>query len=245
MDSERAAADRLAALLAGGSDGQPLTDRVCRAAVTLLPVSGAAISVSTGTAQLGAVSASDDLAARIEELQFTVGEGPGLAAFQAGSPVLVADLADPTDPVSARWPGFTAGAGALGLRAVFAFPLHIGAIALGALDLYRASPGLLDRAALTEALLVADAAALALLDLRAARSGDGIAAGMAARLLDGASFYRSEVHQAAGMIMVQLGVAVDTALVRLRAFAFAADRPIGEVARDVVGRQLRLDADNE
>jgi hypothetical protein len=49
------------------------------------------------------------------------------------------------------------------------------------------------------------------------------------------------VHQATGMVKVQLNVGIAEALVRLRAYAYAEERPIEDVARDVVGRRLRFD----
>jgi hypothetical protein len=58
-------------------------------------------------------------------------------------------------------------------------------------------------------------------------------------------FHRSQIHQASGMVMVQLGVSIEEALVRLRAYAFARGRPLGEIAGQIVERRLRLAVDNE
>lgn len=228
--------------LIGRGDPGTLPQRICLACVTLLPVTGAAISVRTGPGQLATVAASDDVAGRIEELQFTVGVGPCIDALNGGGPVLVRDVADTTDPVGARWPAFTGAAVGAGVRAVYAFPLSIGAIALGALNLYRDTPGLLSDTELSHALHVADATALALLDMRVAGSYDD-ADSTPSSPLDGGRFHLTEVYQATGMIMVQLGVSVEVALIRLRAFAFGHDRPIGDVARSVVVRRLRFDMD--
>ncbi len=46
------------------------------------------------------------------------------------------------------------------------------------------------------------------------------------------------MHQATGMILVQLGIPAQDAFVRLRAHTFATRRPLAEVARDVVVRRL-------
>ena len=89
----------------------------------------------------GVVCATDEVSARIEDLQFTLGEGVCVDAVQAGVPVLVGDLNDPGDIVTERWPTFMEGAARAGVRAVFAFPLRIGAITVGVLDLYRDRPG--------------------------------------------------------------------------------------------------------
>ena len=88
--------------------------------------------------------ATDDDSGRIEDLEFTLGEGPCIDVVRTSSPVLTADLNDWHDIIVECWPAFLEGAGAAGVRAVFAFPLRIGAITLGALDLYRDRPGDLD-----------------------------------------------------------------------------------------------------
>ena len=212
---------------------------LCELSARLLPVSGAGVSLMTEAGNRGTVSASDDTAAHIEELQFSLGEGPCVDAFTTNAPVLVGDLNDPADAASGRWPGFRDGAGEAGVRAIFAFPLHIGAIRLGVLDLYRDAPGELDLDDLTTALAIADAAALALLRY---------AADQAPQFTDDdtdRSSYRLEVHQATGMIRVQLGVSIQDAFVRLQAYAFSHARPISEVAADVVARRLRVDTEDE
>jgi AmiR/NasT family two-component response regulator len=52
--------------------------------------------------------------------------------------------------------------------------------------------------------------------------------------------YRSEIYQASGMVSFQMGISADEALVRLRAYAFAENRPLSDVAADIVHRRLRL-----
>jgi hypothetical protein len=79
------------------------------------------------------VYASDETAARIEELTLTVGEGPGLDAVRHGIPVLSSDLASPD--AQSRWPVFAPATAAIGALAVFALPLRIGAARLGTLRL--------------------------------------------------------------------------------------------------------------
>jgi hypothetical protein len=64
---------------------------------------------------------------------------------------------------------------------------------------------------------------------------------LAAELEAGADFH-SVVHQASGMVAAQLDVSIGQALIRLRAYAFGNDRPLSEVANDVVARKLRFDA---
>ena len=178
--------------------------------------------------------ASDELTARLEEIQFTTGEGPGWEDFRFGSPVLVPDL----EAATARWPGFAPAAVAAGARAVFALPLQAGAIRVGMLSLYRERPGSLTPAELADALVLADIALGMMLDAAA-----GISLLPEYRPLDGLSDSRAGVYQAAGMISVQLGVSLEVAFVRLRAHAFATGGALSDVADAVVTRDLRLDPD--
>ena len=150
-------------------------------------------------------------------------------------PVLEADLAG--DGMS-RWPLYAAAAHNEGLRAAFAFPLQIGAARLGVLDLHRREPGPLTAEELTRALTFADVATTLLLNAQKEAPP-----GAAADGLDEAMAYHYRLHQAQGMVMVQVGVTLAAALALLRAYAFSHDRHLDDVARDVVTRTLRLDED--
>ncbi len=171
--------------------------------------------------------------ARLDEIQFTLGEGPTVEAA-AGEFVLEADLAQPTRP---RSPAFTAAMADLGVAAVFAMPLHIGAIRLGVFTVYRIMAGSLTEEEFADALTFVDAATALMID-----SADGHRPVEVPRWLsDPPAGNRTAVHQATGMISVQLGVGLQEALVRLRAHAFRHDRPLHDVARDVVARRLRFE----
>jgi len=211
--------------------------RICQVCVELLEVAGAGISMVTQTGNRGAVCATDDVSAMIEELQFSLGEGPCVDAVNAGRPVLIPDLDQPASVDVQRWPAFMSVAAQAGIRAVFAFPLAVGAIRVGALDLYRRQPGELGGEQLAGALLAADAAAIALLSLDA----DG--PDMFNRDTGQRADYHLDVHRATGMVQEQLGISTADALLRLRAKAFADDRPIAEVAADVIHRRLRFDVE--
>lgn len=180
----------------------------------------------------GLIAATDGVAATVEALQFSTGEGPCVDASRWRRPVLQPDL--DTSSV-ARWPGFAAGAVNAGVRTVFAFPLHIGGIHLGVLDLHRNTAGSLTATELAEAVACADAATALLLHLqRRTPEGAALHPALADRL------GRIEVHQATGMVMVQARVSLADAMLLLRARAFADDRPIKDLARDVLIRTVRF-----
>jgi hypothetical protein len=225
-------------VLIAGERGAPAADRLCLACLPLLGVDAAAISLIDDGESRGTFGASDVAARLLDSLQFTAGEGPCLEAAQIMAPVLVADLHAQDEP---RWPAFKDAAERAGVRAVFALPIRVGMIGLGALDLFRSTPGALSAAQLTDALMVADAAAQILLDLvdeSSTTTGRGEPLAQWAQV---ASLSRAEVYQATGMIMAQLDLPPAAALVRLRAYAFANELTASEVAQLVTSRHLRLE----
>jgi hypothetical protein len=123
------------------------------------------------------------------------------------------------------------------VKAVFAFPLQVGSVRLGALNLHRDQAGPLNDEQYADALVLANLAAQSILLLQA-----NAPPGKLAAELESGSDLRFVVHQASGMVAAQLDVSVGQALVRLRAYAFGNDYPLTEVAKDVVSRKLRFDA---
>lgn len=223
----RVRADVVAALRDPAGAGEPLA-RACRACVALLPVDGASVSVMSGAEQRETLYASDDTVAAVESLQFTLGEGPCFEAFTQRRPVLVADLE--ADAGSA-WPVFATEIAAHPVGAIFAFPLQSGAVALGAMDLYRHEPGWLTPDDLATALQVVDIATLALLGLQhGASEGEWLA---------DLPRNREVVHQATGMLIAEYHIPAADALARLRGYAFAGGCMVEEVAEDLVARRLR------
>ncbi len=218
-----------------GDDAELGTQRLGQVSAEVTGSDGAGIMLMSGDLPQGTLTSTDQVSATIEELQFTLGQGPCVDAYHHDRPVAEPDLAE---PARLRWPAFSPPAVEAGVRAVFAFPLHLGQVRLGALDLYRDHPGGLDDDEHGDALAMADIATRAVLAMQA-----GAAPGqMAVELEAGADFY-FVIHQASGMVAAQLDVTVAQALIRLRAHAFSHDRSLQHVADDVVARTLRLDRD--
>lgn len=220
--------------------GVARAERLCQEAMTTVDVDGAGVSMMTSAGHRGTVCATDDVARRVEDLQFTLGEGPCFDAFTGGSPVLTADVNAALNAEDARWPVFTEAVAAAGVGALFALPLLIGAIPLGSLDLYRRRPEGLTPLQLRSAWKIADAAADALFDVRS-----GTAMDLPADTAPVGASYRLEVHQATGMVSVQLAVSIDEAFLRLQAFAYSRERNIDHVARDIVSGHLQLSPEED
>jgi hypothetical protein len=223
---------RILGLLSAGGETEPGPARLCEVCAEALTMTGAGVMLMSGDLAQGSVCSSNAVSALIEELQYTLGEGPCVDAYRSARPVLEPDLAA---PVVARWVGFSGPAVAAGARAVFGFPLRVGAIRLGALNVYREQPGPLSDDQHADALVMAGVAARAVLAMQAGAPPGSLAVELEA----GADFHLA-VHQAAGMVSAQLDVSVVEALIRLRAHAFAHDRRLTDVAQDVVARRLRF-----
>lgn len=226
----------LIALLDGHPDADPMSrvKRLCELCAQVAGVTGVALGITSGSTR-STVCATDEVSDRLEELQFTVGEGPSTAAVRDGSAVLTPSLDESED----RWPGFVPAALEAGAQAVFAFPLRIGAIHLGVLTLYRTTAGPLTFEQFRDAEILAEAASV-LLTLH--EVGEETAAAFVWMLGDDSRF-RPEVHQAVGATMVHLHVDARDAYARLCAFAYANGSSIGTVAHEIMARRLQLELD--
>jgi hypothetical protein len=241
MDSSNRLRRDLGAVMQGPGTAIDSANRLCQACVELLEVDAAAISVVFDGVTEATFGSSSELSRRIDELQYTFGEGPCLDAVRRGQPILVDHLGQSGDQ---RWPAFSAGALNSGVEAVFAFPVKLATSTLGALDLFRTSIGPLSELSLSGAQWAAELAALPLLDLAnedADREGTHPGNTGWDQL---SSWGRIEVYQATGMVMAQLEVGSAEALVRIRAYAFAHDRTASEVAWDITERKMRFEPED-
>ena len=194
-----------------------------------LPISGISISVIAELRRETTICVSDDLAGVIDELQFSLGEGPHWQAIRTGSPSIVSDVAN--DPHT-QWPMFGEAVNNLGVGALFSFPLTLGVAVVGVADMYRGTAGIFSPDDLDTAARLSLAASAPAVQ-RATQSAD-----RDSRMPGAAPELRREVQQATGMILVQLDITATEALSRLKAHSYSTGRPIDKVARDVVSRRL-------
>jgi len=220
----------LAELIGGTDDDRPSLTTICRSASRMLRMSGASV-VLMGEATFPSVAGAYGVSVTVQDLEYTLGQGPASDAYAEGKPVLVDDVG----LSSSMWPQFTRAVTQEGIQSIYALPLRLGAIKLGVLVLYRDEPGVFEGKELAAALLVAELVANQVLDMQAGALSESLAWGLEV------DDYRAVVHQATGMISVQLGCPIGEALARLRGRAFANEQPIDQVATEVVTRQLRFD----
>ena len=206
--------------------------RLCRAVTDALILRGAAVHLMTQAQGAGVAASSDAESRAVAELQFTSNEGPAVVAFRTRRPVLVPELRRAAD----RWPGFCALALERGVDGVFAFPLQEGAVSFGVLELYANGHGPLDAPGTAMAATFARAATELLLDGDTITSAGELDAGLSTSLVD-----RLRIHQAQGMVMVDLRVTLGEALTRMRARAFSSGTTLLEVADQVIAGTLNAD----
>jgi len=208
---------------------------LCDPFVESLPVSGAAISVMSGAVGQSTVSSSNAVAARLDELQFDLGEGPCWQAFKTRRPALSFNLRTGDNN---EWPVFAEAVRsdtvASDVSAIFAFPLTVGSLDIGAVDLYTTSPVDLTPQQVAGATSLAEVAAWQVLRrVLSEQDVDALGGEQSA-----ARSSRREVHQATGMVLAQLNISAEDAALLLRAHAFASGRSVREIATDVVERRL-------
>ena len=240
----------LGAAVAGSAPGLAAANQLCAACVDLLGVDGAAISMVFHGVSQGTYGSSSEASRRLDEYQFTFGQGPCLDAAADGSVVQSPDLETADEQ---RWPLFTDAVLDDGIRAVFALPIKLASSCVGALDLFRARPGLLAGDELAGGRLAAELAALPLLTLLSQiPEGEGLDDHtLGTDIADDDSvdvlldMDRLEVYQASGMLIAQLDVGPAEALMRLRAHAIATGRTASDVARAVIDEGLELERDDD
>ncbi|GAA2724658.1 GAF and ANTAR domain-containing protein [Cellulomonas aerilata] len=230
----------LATAMSGAGSALEAADRLCRACVDLLDVDGASISVADQGTTRGTFGSSSELSRRMDEYQFTLGEGPCLDAVRDGVPVMVADLSDASHD---RWPAFSGAVMESGIHAVFALPVQVATTPVGALDLFNRRIGPLTDTALTGGLVAAELAALPLLDVMNAHGDLDAHAEAEYGWEQLTSLQRVEVYQATGMLIAALDISPAEALVRLRANAYTRGMTASELAWEILERRVNLNND--
>jgi hypothetical protein len=232
--------DRLLRILTQLSEDRDATssaDGLPHACAEIAAMTGATITVGDEVGAPGAVYSSDPVSAKLADLELTLGEGPGVDAQRRQLLVAEPDLASTVD---GRWPAYAPLADAAGAHAVFAIPVAIGPNQVGGLTLYRDAPGPLTEDQHADVLVLGEVTAKALLGFQEQSTN-----GHHPLESEDLTTFRSVVHQASGMLAVQLGLSVSDGLARLRAHAFSHDLTISAAATEVVARRLRLQPEGD
>lgn len=227
-------ADRISAAIldvAHGEGALMAVRHACDACASAMGTGAVGLYVDGALGVLEPVHATDPVSGHLVDSQVVVGEGPATDVLATGAPVLAPDLADSL----ARWPAFAPAALEAGVSAVFAFPLVMGTVLVGALEIHRADKGGLSIDEVADALWFADATTLMLLD---SDQYDGPTEDP-----DWFGVAWAVVHQAVGKVSVQLHADLTEAFARMRAHTYLAGISLSEVAGDVIANRLRFTPD--
>jgi hypothetical protein len=226
--------ERIVEQLLGGDPHQEKLRRVCDVCTDVIGVDGSALILVGGDLAPRVVGDMNPVSGRLAKLETTLCEGPSADAHRLGEPQLEPYL---DDDGQRRWPAFAAAGLDLGVAAVFAFPLRLGGLRLGTLNLHRDHAGPLEDSEVGEAVATSAVVSRAILLLEADAPDERLGVEMHA-----ADDLRSVVNQACGMAAVQLDTSVLRGALRLRIHAFSTSARLVDVAHDVVARRLRFDA---
>jgi NADH:ubiquinone oxidoreductase subunit 3 (subunit A) len=222
----------IAAMFSVAPAHQKARDTLCTRCQALLSVAGATISLMTDE-HMTSLCVSDAPMTALEDLQFTVGEGPTIEAFETGNPALEPQL---RTALADRWPRLAGLLVDFDVEGVFAFPLRVGAARIGVLTLYQRFPAGLSPAQRADAFIAADVLAHVILAIEAKTQPETLDAAF-----QEAASLRAETHQASGMVSEQLHVDVAAALVLLRSRAYATDSPIAELSVAIIDGRIRAE----
>lgn len=212
---------------------------LCRPFLAIAPVTGASVSVLAGSKGQSTMCSSDATSALLDEMQFDLGEGPCWQALATRLPVLAPRI---RVEESTAWPVFSQTLRTdprnSSVQAMYAFPLAVGSLDIGAVDLYSTKQGDLTSAQVSNVLELAGLTAWQVLRRILTDGTHGIEG---ADSTGGGS--RREVHQATGMVLAQMNISAADAALLLRAHAFSTGTSVREVASDIVARRIDFSKD--
>lgn len=210
--------------------GQGNESQLAAVLLHFLPVDGAAVSTLGNMLGSETVSATDSLAARLDEVQFDLGEGPCWDALASNHPILESDFPSHAENV---WPNFADEMSRYRVGAIFAFPLTLGPLEIGAIDLYTTDSSTLSQAQIAHTSMAATLISRVVLRRALRFANDDT---------NGTEHSRRIVHQATGMTIAQLRISPDDAMLLIQGHAFATGRSMMEVAGKIVEGRLRFSA---
>jgi len=219
----------LARSLADGVDPVDLLIRLAEDATGLLDVASTGILLADPRGMLHVVAASTEATRALEIYQLQREQGPCLDCYHSGAPVSVADLAAET----ARWPLFVEAATDAGFASVHALSIRLRDNILGTMGLFGTHIGALNDDDLSLGQALADVAAVAIVQDKAAADS-----ALVNEQLQTALTSRVQVEQAKGVLAQRGNLTMDRSFAVLRRYARDHNLRLSDVARAVAGREL-------
>lgn len=223
----------LARALYADAESRGLGERISSLAAKVLNAHICSLVLSMGSS-ISTIPGGSSFTSELDERQMVLGDGPTVSAIRQSTPMILADTHGVIE--RERWPVFCDEAAKADVRAVLCFPIHSGAVRLGAITAYWTSPHSPTPGEYLDGGLIADIALEAILNDLAGVSLDAALAELGQDVQQ-----HSLVQQAAGMVSEQLSVPILEAMVRLRSTAFSTQRRLVDVARSIISREETIE----
>jgi GAF domain-containing protein len=199
--------------------------------VELVHADAGGIMLADQRGGLQVMAASSHAVRLVEVFELQHSEGPCLDAFRSGEAVTRDDPA----AMRAAWPRFTPRLADAGFASAQAVPMRLRQEVIGALNVFRTTPGALSDADMKLARALADVATVGIVQQRMLRAGDLLAEQLQAALTS-----RVMIEQAKGVLAERAGIDVDVAFEVMRRHARTSGRPLAQVVQGVLDGSLAL-----
>ncbi|HEY4700433.1 MAG TPA: GAF and ANTAR domain-containing protein [Streptosporangiaceae bacterium] len=217
----------LADTLVAGFDLMDFLHTLTERCVELLEVDAAGLLLADSGGVLRLVAASTQQAKVVELFQIQHDEGPSVDCYRTGQVVSIGDIR--SDSATARWPQFATAAAEVGFVGVHVIPMRLRDQIIGTLNLFRRVPDGLNPAVAVAGRALVDVATIGILQERAIHQQEVIAGQLQVALNS-----RVIIEQAKGILAERLRTTPDEAFLILRRYARDHNRPLTELAGDVI-----------
>jgi transcriptional regulator with GAF, ATPase, and Fis domain len=217
----------LADTLVAGFDLMDFLHTLTERCVELLEVDAAGLLLADSGGVLRLVAASTQQAKVVELFQIQHDAGPSVDCYRTGQVVSIGDIR--SDSATARWPQFATAAAEVGFVGVHVIPMRLRDQIIGTLNLFRSASDGLNPAVAVAGRALVDVATIGILQERAIHQQEVVAGQLQVALNS-----RVIIEQAKGILAERLRTTPDEAFLILRRYARDNNRPLTELAGDVI-----------
>jgi GAF domain-containing protein len=228
-DELAASLSGLARLLNGQHSLEETLVSVARFAVQAIPGAEGAGLTLLETDRQQTVVATADFVREVDDIQYSLGEGPCVSAVAEGFTVISGNLGG--EP---QWPRFGPRVGRLGVHSALSLPLLLPDRVVGALNVYAHGRNAFAARAVRLGEAFAPEAAVSVSNAQMLAQAERLVGQLQAALTS-----RAVIDQALGVVMSRTGVTAAEALTRLKLLSQSQSVKLSEVAHTLLGEATR------
>ena len=211
--------------------------RFCAAGKDILKAAGVSLCLVANQLITNQSGTSPEFT-RLDEQQFTMGDGPTFEAQHSPEPVVVDSFR--SRPATLRFPVFSQFALENEVSSALAIPLRIGESVLGIMTAYGKDDTSFAAPAIADGVVLASLASLFIVSHLSKVPTNGLSEEFGVVSAD-----QSLIHFAAGMVAEQLNMPIIDALVRMRSYAYRENVGLGEIAQRIARKDLLIGGEEE